>query len=338
MKVLPPEFAADPERLRRFQLEAEAVAALNHPNILAIHDIGVTADPRPSRAPPGRPSLPGHRTARRRDAARTDRARAAPGLRRARHRAPDGAGARRGARQAHRPSRPQAVERVPDDRRTGRSCWTSGSRRSSGLPQRTSRSRRDRRLFRPRKPAAADGHGGLHRRQSRSSGLPTDARSDIFSFGAVLYEMLTGRRAFAGDTAADTLSAILTKEPPPLAEACHNAPTALQKHRLPVPWRNAPRTGFRPRGRWQHALEVVSQDVRATAAVALTPGGGRHPAGCGRRRRSDLPAAIAVPCRRAGGGFGNAEAPAHRGRGAAAAEPQRGRRACATSPAACTMR
>ena len=53
VKVLPPEFAADPDRLRRFHLEAEAVAALDHPNILAIHDIGVD----PARGPgPGRPS------------------------------------------------------------------------------------------------------------------------------------------------------------------------------------------------------------------------------------------------------------------------------------------
>ncbi len=40
IKVLPAEFAADPERLRRFEQEARAVAALNHPNILAIHDVG----------------------------------------------------------------------------------------------------------------------------------------------------------------------------------------------------------------------------------------------------------------------------------------------------------
>src|SRR5205814_5223653 len=48
-------------------------------------------------------------------------------------------------------------------------------------------------------------------------GKPADPRSDIFSFGAILYEMLSGKRAFHGDTAADTMSAILTKEPPELS-------------------------------------------------------------------------------------------------------------------------
>jgi hypothetical protein len=49
----------------------------------------------------------------------------------------------------------------------------------------------------------------------QAEGKPVDARSDIFSFGSVLYEMVTGRRAFAGDSTVGTLSAILHKEPSP---------------------------------------------------------------------------------------------------------------------------
>jgi len=45
-------------------------------------------------------------------------------------------------------------------------------------------------------------------------GKPADARSDIFSFGAILYEMLSGKRAFSGDSAVDTMSAILKEDPP----------------------------------------------------------------------------------------------------------------------------
>jgi tetratricopeptide (TPR) repeat protein len=59
-------------------------------------------------------------------------------------------------------------------------------------------------------------------------GLAVDARADLFAFGAVLYEMLAGRRAFVGDTAADTLSAILMKEPAPLTGPASAVPASLQ--------------------------------------------------------------------------------------------------------------
>jgi serine/threonine-protein kinase len=58
-------------------------------------------------------------------------------------------------------------------------------------------------------------------------GQTADARADIFAFGATLYEMLTGRRAFRGETAMDTLSAILTEEPAPLSSNDGRVPPAL---------------------------------------------------------------------------------------------------------------
>ena len=60
------------------------------------------------------------------------------------------------------------------------------------------------------------------------SGEHVDARSDIFSFGAVLYEMLSGHEAFAGDSAAATISAILTREPAPLAKCSREVPGDLE--------------------------------------------------------------------------------------------------------------
>src|SRR5262249_37059253 len=60
-------------------------------------------------------------------------------------------------------------------------------------------------------------------------GRSSDHRSDIFTFGAILYEMLTGQRAFHGDTAADTMSAILHKEPPDLAESKPNLSLPIQR-------------------------------------------------------------------------------------------------------------
>ncbi len=60
-------------------------------------------------------------------------------------------------------------------------------------------------------------------------GLAVDHRADMFAFGAVLYEMLTGERAFKGDTAADTMTAILTKDPPDLDSAKLSISPALER-------------------------------------------------------------------------------------------------------------
>ena len=60
-------------------------------------------------------------------------------------------------------------------------------------------------------------------------GVAVDARSDIFSFGVILYEMLSGKRAFHRDTAADTMSAILKEDPPDLSETNRNISPALER-------------------------------------------------------------------------------------------------------------
>src|SRR6185295_1290686 len=60
-------------------------------------------------------------------------------------------------------------------------------------------------------------------------GQPVDPRTDIFSFGAVLYEMLAGRRAFHKDSAADTISAILREDPPELSETNGNVNPSLDR-------------------------------------------------------------------------------------------------------------
>jgi serine/threonine protein kinase len=63
----------------------------------------------------------------------------------------------------------------------------------------------------------------------QARGRPADARSDIFAVGAVLYEMLSGRRAFAGQTPADTLAALLTQDPPEISTLSQPVPRALER-------------------------------------------------------------------------------------------------------------
>ena len=60
-------------------------------------------------------------------------------------------------------------------------------------------------------------------------GKETDARTDLFAFGCVLYEMLTGRRAFAGESTASVISAVMTTDPPPISSAQPFAPPALER-------------------------------------------------------------------------------------------------------------
>jgi serine/threonine protein kinase len=60
-------------------------------------------------------------------------------------------------------------------------------------------------------------------------GQVADQRSDIFSFGAIFYEMLSGKRAFTGDSSVEVMSAILKEEPPPLTETLRTIPPALDR-------------------------------------------------------------------------------------------------------------
>jgi hypothetical protein len=78
---------------------------------------------------------------------------------------------------------------------------------------------------------AGDGHGNsrLHGTPEQVRGDPTDARSDIFSFGAVLYEMIAGKRAFRRNTSAETMTAILREEPPELNDTGWQGPLGLQR-------------------------------------------------------------------------------------------------------------
>jgi serine/threonine-protein kinase len=97
-------------------------------------------------------------------------------------------------------------------------------------------------------------------------GKETDARTDLFAFGCVLYEMLTARRAFGGDTEASVISAIMSGEPAPLSSLQPLTPPALDRLVRRCLAKD-------PDDRWQHAADVaeelrgISQDAVATDGV-----------------------------------------------------------------------
>ncbi|HUJ21934.1 MAG TPA: protein kinase [Bryobacteraceae bacterium] len=100
----------------------------------------------------------------------------------------------------------------------------------------------------------------------QAEGKPVDARSDIFSFGIVLYELLSGRRAFPGDTALSTVAAILHKDPDPLP-----GPTELARITMRC-LRKSPADRFQTIAEVKSALEQVSLDAAATPpSIAVLP-------------------------------------------------------------------
>jgi serine/threonine protein kinase len=94
----------------------------------------------------------------------------------------------------------------------------------------------------------------------QARGQRADVRSDIFSLGAILYEMLSGRRAFTGRTPADTLAALLTQDPPEIGALSRPVPRALERVVRRCLERN-------PEERFQSALDVAF----GLQAVADTP-------------------------------------------------------------------
>ena len=183
IKVLPPDAAQMPDRLPRFEREAQAVAALNHPNILALHDIGND----------GRRRLRRHGAARRRDAARAPRAggtvHAAQGDR---LRDPDRARAGRRARARHRAPRSEAREHLHHARRTGEDSRLRPRAAGGGAGRSTGDSRDTRFTTEPGVLLGTPGYIA----PEQMLGEPATARSDLFALGIVLHEMLTGAHPF----------------------------------------------------------------------------------------------------------------------------------------------
>ena len=207
IKVLPEAVAADAERLARFQREAKSLAALNHPNIAAIYGLeksagttalvmelveGPTLADRIARGPiPLDEALPiAKQIAEALEAAHEQ------GI-------------------IHRDLKPANIKVRPDGTVKVLDFGLAKAMDPTAAPV------ADRRRLVADDHLARDdasvGHDPRHRRlhdaRSRRVARPVDKRADIWAFGCVLYEMLTGRRAFAGEDVSDTLAAVLRAEP-----------------------------------------------------------------------------------------------------------------------------
>ena len=215
IKVLPVGFARDPERLRRFQQEAQAAAALNHPNILAVHDFGEHE---------GSPYMVTEFLE-----GETLRERLRPGtlpVRKATEYAEQVARGLAAAHEkgiVHRDLKPENIFVTRDGRVKILDFGLAKLTRPEGTVQSDAAT-----LAAQTEPGMVMGTVG-YMSPEQVKGQNADHRSDLFSFGAILYEMLSGKRAFSGETSVETMSAILKQDPPELTETNRTAPPALER-------------------------------------------------------------------------------------------------------------
>jgi hypothetical protein len=215
IKVLPAEMAADASRLKRFEKEARAASGLNHPNIVTIYEIGTAdsisyiamerVDGKTLRELLSAGALPVKR------------------LLAIAAQIGDGLGRAHEAGIVHRDLKPENVMvtkdglvKILDFGLAKLTQVESASGEGSHLPTETGTS-----------PGVVLGTVG-YMSPEQAAGQPVDFRSDQFSFGSILYEMATGKRAFQKSTAVDTLSAILHEEPPPVEQSNREAPAPFR--------------------------------------------------------------------------------------------------------------
>src|SRR5437667_3752093 len=270
IKVLPASLSQDSDRLLRFEQEAQAAGALNHPNILAVHDVG-THDGAPyivSELVEGEElreqlndgSLPQRKAL---DYAQQ----IAQGL---------AAAHERGI--THRDLKPENLFVTADGRVK---ILDFGLAKLRPLPNESVSSEIDTRKQITDPGTVMGTVGYMSPEQVR--GHEADHRSDIFSFGSILYEMLSGQRAFRRDTMAETMTAILKEEPPELSEA--NAKISLPLEKIVRRClEKKPERRFHSASDLAFALEALSTPSGSQATAAVLPAMTKSQTGLGRFR------------------------------------------------------
>ncbi|MCW5981798.1 MAG: serine/threonine-protein kinase [Bryobacteraceae bacterium] len=271
LKVLPPELATDPDRKERFEHEARTAGALKHPNIVAVFDVGNVDGVSyiVSEIVEG-------------ETLRARMERGAMGRREAidiASQVADALAAAHAASIVHRDLKPENVMIT----RSGLvKLLDFGLARHLELPRAVSSTI----------TAIATRPGMIvgtvaYMSPEQVRGVPADPRSDIFSFGSILYEMLSGTRPFRADTPVETLSAILRQEPPRLPEAVSANMARIVARCI----EKNPEQRFQSAGDLSFALRALTSTASGVAAVSAPPSEGeRRPP----RWRAILPWAIAA--------------------------------------------
>jgi eukaryotic-like serine/threonine-protein kinase len=216
LKLLPAQFTQDEDRLRRFEQEARAASALNHPNIITIYEIGQVGDAHFIAT-----EFVDGQTLRQQ---MTSRLRLSEAL----HVVIQVAGALTAAHSAgilHRDVKPENVMLRPDGlvkvldfglaKLAERSSPRMGAEALTAAQVDTD-------------PGTVMGTA-QYMSPEQARGLKVDGRTDVFSLGVVLYEIVTGRTPFEGATAADLIISIVEKEPAPLSRYSPGIPAELQR-------------------------------------------------------------------------------------------------------------
>src|SRR5262249_3635828 len=215
IKVLPASFSSDPDRLKRFEQEARAAGVLNHPNVTIVYDVGsdsATGAPYVVQelleGETLRSELAGGRFSSRK--AIDYAIQIAQGL---------AAAHEKGI--VHRDLKPENLFVTKDGRvkildfGLAKLTQVEGSAAATNIPTAT-------------EPGVGMGTLG-YRPPEQVKAKPGDARSDIFALGAILYEMLSGQRAFRGDSAGETMASILKEDPPDLSVTNKNISPGLER-------------------------------------------------------------------------------------------------------------